>query len=55
MSYRKWSRIRLPVHPIAPLGGGTAGCYGTQGDDNIRNVFLISMCTNVMAKIVLGH
>lgn len=21
MSYRKWPRIRLPVRPIAPLGG----------------------------------
>lgn len=34
MSYRKWSRIRLPVRPIAPLGGGAAGCFGAQGDDN---------------------
>lgn len=34
MSYRKWSRIRLPVRPIAPVGGYTAGCYGAQGDDN---------------------
>lgn len=25
MSYRKWSRIRLPVGSIAPLGGGAAG------------------------------
>lgn len=34
MSYRKWSRIRLPFRPIAPLGGGAAGCSGAQGDDN---------------------
>lgn len=34
MSYRKWSRIRLPVCPIAPVGGGTAWWYGAQGDDN---------------------
>lgn len=34
MSYRKWSRIRLPVRPISPVGGGTAWCYGAQGDDN---------------------
>ncbi len=32
--HRKWSRIRLPVRPIALLGGDTAGCYGAQGDDN---------------------
>lgn len=36
MSYRKWSRIRLPVRPIAPVGVGTAGCYGAQGDDNTK-------------------
>lgn len=37
MSYRKRSRIRLPVHHIASQGRGTAGSFGTQGNDNIRN------------------
>lgn len=54
MSCRKWSINRLPVHPIAPLGRGTAGSYGTQGD-NMRNGSLINMCSNVMTKMVLGH
>lgn len=55
MSYRKWSRNNLPVHPIAPLGGDTAGSYRTKGNDTMRNCSLISMYTNIMAKMVLGH
>lgn len=49
MSYRKWSRIRLPIRPIAPLGGGTAGCYGAQGDDNNhgRGALLSSFRTRI--------
>ena len=46
MSYRKWSRIRLPVRSIAPLGGGPAGCYFAQGDDNNQGRGVLGSATH---------
>lgn len=54
MSYGKWSRNSLPVHPIASLGGGTNGTCRTKGDDNMK-YFFISVYTNVIANLVLGR
>lgn len=45
MSYRKQSRIRLPLHPIAPLGGSAAGGSATRGVENSTSRRSLSTCT----------
>lgn len=52
MSYRKWSRIRLPVRPIAPVGGGAAWCYGAQGDDNGKERGALDSAFRIYAAVL---